>query len=223
MIKVIFFDTNDTLYSSEDFARAQSRQPIYQLAELKKITFHDAQQLFENKKKILERKLAHVTKVAVMMELGISRIAMQRYMALIDAQHYLSSDPKLKQMLRELVEDYQLGIISNVLKKAVANILTALGVPRRLFTYFVTVGNTTHSKPHPEPFEKAIELSGRAASEIVYVGDSLTKDIIPAKRAGMQTILISNNAKLADDPHVDTVITSIYEVPSALETLKQAA
>ena len=217
MIKAIFFDTSDTLYNSEEFQQAQSAQPIAQLAKIKQTALDEAEEMFEAKKEALKQSLDHVTKVAVMMEFGVSRMEMQECMAQIDAQQFLSADVKLFNTLKKLSEDYRLGIISNILEKAVVNVLEALRVEKTLFSYLVTVNNTVASKPNPEPFLKAVELSGLEPDEIVYVGDSLTKDIIPAKQAGMKTVWVTQE-KITDD-HVDATISSIYEIESVLPSL----
>lgn len=46
------------------------------------------------------------------------------------------------------------------------------------------------SKPAPEFFAKVAAVVGRAPEEILYVGDRLDNDILPAKRAGMRTALL---------------------------------
>ena len=214
MIKTIFFDTSDTLYSNKTFEKSQAEQPIHLLAELKRISFQDARQLFNAKKTELANKLSHVTKVSVMIEFGVSRQEMQEHMAKLDAHNFLSADVDLTKILKSLSKKYKLGIISNILKKSVTNVLAALCVPLNLFSYFVTVDNTTKSKPDAEPFLKAIELANCSPEEIIYVGDSLTKDIIPAKNVGLKTIWITKEP--TDDPHADFIIADLYKLPSVL-------
>jgi len=219
MVKVIFFDTSDTLYHNPEFEGAQKKQPIKQLSEAKNISVDEAKELFSKTKEKLKHTTGHVTKVAVMMELGISRIEMQEYLSLVDAKEFLSSDEKLNQTISNLRKNYELGIITNILKKFVLNILDVLEINEELFSYFVSVDNTSMSKPNDEPFQKAIKLSNVAADECVYVGDSLTKDIIPAKKNGMKTILISKD--ITNDSHIDVRIDSIYEIEDGLKKLNE--
>ena len=212
-IKTIFFDTSDTLYHNPEFEKAQKKQPILQLSEVKGITYEEAEILFKKTKEELKDKMVHVPKVAVMMELGISRLEMQEYLAKVDAKEYLTSDEELNNMLKRLKEKYKLGIITNILHKFLDDILTALDVDKNLFSYIVSVDNTSKSKPDKEPFLKAIELSGCQASECAYVGDSLTKDLIPVKSVGMKTVWVSKDDK--DDPNVDVRIDSVTDVEEA--------
>ena len=214
MIKVVFFDTSDTLYSNKDFEKAQSKQPIYLLSEKKNISFAEGERLFKDKKEDLKNKLDHVTKVAVMMEFGFSRLEMQENMARIDAHDFLSSDEKLSSMIKNLSKNYKLGIISNILKKAVKNVLEVLNVSEEYFDFLVTVDNTSKSKPNRDPFLKAIELANIDPSEIVYIGDSLTKDIIPAKKEGLRTIWITG--KKESSKYADAIVKNIYEIPEII-------
>lgn len=46
------------------------------------------------------------------------------------------------------------------------------------------------SKPAPEFFAKVAAVVGRPPEEILYVGDRLDNDILPARRAGMRTALL---------------------------------
>ncbi|MEA3343341.1 MAG: HAD family hydrolase, partial [archaeon] len=80
-----------------------------------------------------------------------------------------------------------------------------------------SVDNTSNSKPHEEPFLKAIELSGLAPGECVYVGDSLTKDMMPAKKIGMKTIWLTRESE--KNEFVDVSIGSIYEVEEAISKI----
>ncbi|MEU4835578.1 HAD family hydrolase [Streptosporangium sp. NPDC023615] len=46
------------------------------------------------------------------------------------------------------------------------------------------------AKPAPEFFARVAEVSGREPGEILYVGDRLDNDVLPARAAGMRTALI---------------------------------
>ncbi|GII91869.1 HAD family hydrolase [Sinosporangium siamense] len=45
-------------------------------------------------------------------------------------------------------------------------------------------------KPKPEFFDKVVEVAGRPPGEILYVGDRLDNDVVPARQAGMRTALL---------------------------------
>ena len=65
-------------------------------------------------------------------------------------------------------------------------------------------------KPHREIFEKALELSGCKADEIVHIGDSYMSDVKGAMAAGIQAVLVSREKERAY-PNV-RVVRSLDEV-----------
>ena len=65
-------------------------------------------------------------------------------------------------------------------------------------------------KPHRELFEKALEVSGCKADEVVHVGDSLSSDAKGAQAAGITPILIDRSGK-KQAPGIRTV-TSLLEI-----------
>ncbi|MFD0405639.1 HAD family hydrolase [Kitasatospora sp. NPDC127116] len=68
------------------------------------------------------------------------------------------------------------------------------GLLRELFTGDVDLIGTSDdwgaSKPDPAFFEKVAEVVPAEPGEILYVGDRLDNDVLPARAAGMQTALI---------------------------------
>lgn len=68
------------------------------------------------------------------------------------------------------------------------------GILRELFTGDVDLIGTSDdwgaSKPDPTFFERVAEVVPAEVHEILYVGDRLDNDVLPAARAGMQTALI---------------------------------
>lgn len=65
-------------------------------------------------------------------------------------------------------------------------------------------------KPHRELFEKALEVSGCRADEVVHVGDSPSSDAKGAQAAGITPILIDRSGK-KQAPGIRTV-TSLLEI-----------
>ena len=65
----------------------------------------------------------------------------------------------------------------------------------KYFSVVVTVDDTTHHKPHPEPVLKALEQLGAAPEEALMVGDSVF-DIQCAHNAGVKGVLVSWGAAL---------------------------
>ena len=69
-------------------------------------------------------------------------------------------------------------------------------------------------KPDPAIFQMGVDRLGLAAEEIVVVGDSYDKDIVPASKIGCQTIWLKSIgwSPYRGDETADTVITDFQEL-----------
>lgn len=65
-------------------------------------------------------------------------------------------------------------------------------------------------KPHRELFEKALEVSGCRAEEVIHIGDSVFSDVNGAKAAGIRPVLLDRKGK-HQETGVETV-RSLLEV-----------
>jgi HAD superfamily hydrolase (TIGR01509 family) len=74
------------------------------------------------------------------------------------------------------------------------------------------------SKPDPRFFTLALERLGAAPGDAVFVGDSLERDLRPAKGVGMRTIWLRDNLEgSCNEPGLpDLTISSLSELPRAL-------
>jgi HAD superfamily hydrolase (TIGR01549 family) len=73
-------------------------------------------------------------------------------------------------------------------------------------------------KPDPAFFAKVAAVAGRAPEEILYVGDRLDNDVLPAARAGMRTALLRRgpwgylHAERAEAAQADLVVDSLVDL-----------
>ncbi len=70
-------------------------------------------------------------------------------------------------------------------------------------------------KPDPRIFTLGVEALGLKPEEVVVVGDSMDKDIIPARKAGCQTVWFKGEGwtdETVDESQADRVITSLSEI-----------
>jgi HAD superfamily hydrolase (TIGR01509 family) len=74
------------------------------------------------------------------------------------------------------------------------------------------------SKPDPRFFSMALERLGATAADAVFVGDSLDRDIGPAKSLGMRTVWLRDDLEppCRDTSLVDATITQLTEVSDVL-------
>jgi HAD superfamily hydrolase (TIGR01549 family) len=216
-IKAIFFDTSDTLYKNEELEKAYPQKLTEMVAREKKLSLDEAKKLLNETTAKLEATEKHVTKIRTAAELGFGpdEVYSKAFDKVAPAD-YLKEDASLRDCMSLLGQSYKLGIISNLKKLHVVKVLEALGLKADLFAYYVTLDVVQKIKPDAEPFLKAIELSGCPADECIYIGDSPTKDMRPAKEAGMRTVLVTTNHTDADTQYADSVVTNVTELPSLL-------
>ncbi|MFI6786868.1 HAD family hydrolase [Nonomuraea sp. NPDC050383] len=81
------------------------------------------------------------------------------------------------------------------------------------------------SKPDPGFFAKVAAVAGREPSEILYVGDRLDNDVLPAGRAGMRTALLRRgpwgylHAERPQAGAADVVVDDLHALLPALSRL----
>ena len=78
-------------------------------------------------------------------------------------------------------------------------------------------------KPDPKLFQMAIEQLGAPAEEIVFVGDSFERDILPAKALGMTTFwMAGDKARVPPDPSkVDGILYSLEDLGALLAPFRK--
>jgi HAD superfamily hydrolase (TIGR01549 family) len=75
------------------------------------------------------------------------------------------------------------------------------------------------AKPDPAFFAKVSAVAGLPPAEILYVGDRLDNDVLPARAAGMRTALIRRgpwgylHAVRPEAAQADVVVDSLLELP----------
>ncbi|SDG34817.1 haloacid dehalogenase superfamily, subfamily IA, variant 1 with third motif having Dx(3-4)D or Dx(3-4)E [Sinosporangium album] len=77
-------------------------------------------------------------------------------------------------------------------------------------------------KPKPEFFDRVVEVAGCGPGEILYVGDRLDNDVVPAKQAGMRAALLRRgpwgyvHAARPEAAQADLVVDGLWELAVAL-------
>jgi FMN phosphatase YigB (HAD superfamily) len=81
------------------------------------------------------------------------------------------------------------------------------------------------AKPAPEFFAKVAAVAGREPGEILYVGDRLDNDVLPAGRAGMRTALLRRgpwgylHAERPQAKAADAIVDDLHALLPVLERL----
>jgi HAD superfamily hydrolase (TIGR01549 family) len=78
-------------------------------------------------------------------------------------------------------------------------------------------------KPSPEFFARLVKMSGCAPRDVVYVGDRVDNDVVPAKQAGMTSVFLRRGpwgiiqGRRPEAAQADIRIASLTELRAALE------
>jgi HAD superfamily hydrolase (TIGR01549 family) len=188
-IKHIWFDFSDTIGRIntpvadaavlEAFAEVTKRKQSPELAE---------------EVKVLRQQ--HGSTTAIFTSLGMPATFLVDRLGRIDPQVlYSLTDPNIPRVLQELNQILPISIFSN---NRLDTILPALGVSPQWFTHILGPDRVARPKPFPDGFEMMIRLSGVAAGEILFIGDEVKKDLLPARALGIRTGLLWSVSDEAD-------------------------
>jgi N-acetyl-D-muramate 6-phosphate phosphatase len=96
--------------------------------------------------------------------------------------------PGIAELLDQL-DDRQLpwGIVTNKPARFTIPLMQELGLSQRA-ACVISGGDTTHSKPHPEPLLTASSALAIAPDECIYLGDDI-RDVQASLAAGMEPVI----------------------------------
>lgn len=103
--------------------------------------------------------------------------------------------PETKEVLESLKKQGAiLGVVTSNNSIHVRNIFEHCGIDKNLLDVVVGNKEAKHSKPHPEPILKALEMLNYQGdgSDVVYIGDALN-DALAAINAKVNPILLDRN------------------------------
>ena len=118
-----------------------------------------------------------------------------------------------REVLLQLRQDYPMVLVSNFYGN-IAVVLREFGLDG-IFQEIVESAVVGVRKPDPRIFSLGVEALGLKAEEVVVVGDSMDKDIIPASKAGCQTVWFKGEGWTdapVDERLADRVITDLGEL-----------
>lgn len=124
----------------------------------------------------------------------------------LEAEIPLALYPDVEPTLARLKDDgFILGLISNAPADTV-HVVETLGLSTYLDPVVIS-GAVGYTKPHPEIFRIALRGAGVGPDESVHVGDLYEADVVGARNAGIEGILIDRDGSHAgpDCPHLKTL------------------
>lgn len=130
----------------------------------------------------------------------------------------LTQAEKLLKSLRSEFQETNFVIVSNFCGN-----LEVILKEFSLYPLFTTVIDSFHfgrSKPHFAPFLAALDSLSISGKEAIFIGDSIERDLIPAKKLSMTTIHIKTpEDKTTGDSSIDFTIHSLEELPLLLRKI----
>lgn len=99
-----------------------------------------------------------------------------------------------------------LGLISNI-DHDITPLLNELGL-KSLLQVVVTSQDAGFNKPQPEIFQEALKRAGVRASQAIYIGDQYQVDVVGAKKAGMEGVLLDRGGyfvEINDCPRIQSL------------------
>lgn len=118
-----------------------------------------------------------------------------------------------KKVLLVLKESYPLVLVSNFYGN-LSVVLEEFGL-QDIFDHVIESAAVGVRKPNPAIFQMGVEALSLPADSVAVVGDSLTKDIIPAKKVGCRTIWLKGegwDAQPEMSDSADYVIKNLTEL-----------
>ena len=115
-----------------------------------------------------------------------------------------------REVLLQLKAHYPMVLVSNFYGN-IATVLREFGLDG-IFQAVIESAVVGVRKPDPRIYRLGVEALGLRPEEVVVVGDSIEKDIIPAQKAGCQTVWFKGEGwtdDLVDESVPDRVITDL--------------
>lgn len=130
----------------------------------------------------------------------------------LEQNHYLLRNNKI---LTQLKTSYELGIVSNFTGNL--ELILAECDCLNLFNFVLDSYHVGFSKPDLRIFQIALKKTNQKAENVLFVGDNLERDILPAKTLGMKTCWLIRHGTKNSSGHrpsdIDLKITSLLDLP----------
>ena len=120
-----------------------------------------------------------------------------------------------RPVVEELSKKYKLVLVSNFY----GNIQTILK-DFQLFDYFAEIVESSVvgvRKPDPAIYQLGVDAMAYTAEQVLVVGDSFSKDMVPAKKVGCKAVWLKGEGwggEVTDDSWPDAIITDMVQLLS---------
>ncbi len=194
MIRHVWFDLSGTLAVHSDNAEAikdRLRYETYAEVVGKPVT-KALKREYEN---LLAR---HGSNSAVFRSLGKPSNFWERRASMLDKGKIYKPSEAVVATLRKLKNAVPISLFTNAGHDEIRETIDFLGIDIGWFTFIISGDDVKERKPEPHGFMEMIKRSKLPPHEILYVGDRVNVDILPAKKHGMKTCLVWGRSEEAD-------------------------
>jgi putative hydrolase of the HAD superfamily len=207
--RAVIFDVGGTLYVCPALDALVEEQANVVLATARDCTVEEAKELLRAQRAENKEKHGDPSKVRALESLGVPGGAFQDAAAALDPAPLLNGAPPVGPLLTALREmGVEVGVLSNFKESLVRKVFACLGADWSQVDASVCVEDGLPIKPDPAPFGAICGRLRVEPREAVFVGDSVAKDLTPAKRLGMTTVLVESGELDGDSSVVDHRVAS---------------
>jgi len=135
-------------------------------------------------------------------------------------QQYLASKSididGVDEVLPELRRDYRMAIVSTTRREDFQFIHRERRIPS-YFEFIITIEDCTRPKPHPDPYQRALDRFGASPSEAIAIEDS-SRGLKAARAAGLDCIVVRSEFTATQDfTGAYCIVNSVKEIPAVLK------
>lgn len=225
--KFIYFDLDDTLLNHKK-AEENGLQDVYDHFEvLKTCSIDELKSVYHNINKGLweeygrgeiDRYILHRRRFEeTFLELGIRpdlyHEAGQVYMNYY--RNHWEWIKGAKEAYLKIADNFPVGIITNGFAETQRMKIAQFDFESTA-RHIVISEDIGVMKPHPKIFDHATELVGLDRSDILYVGDSISSDVVGGKKAGWQVAWYTQNTNQNEEVSPDLAFSTFSELLSEL-------
>ncbi len=231
-VQLLTFDLDDTLWevhpvlvaaerSVRQFLQANCPLVLEQFKtedfiELRRKLFADEPELRHQISQLRIRAMQIALQESGYDEPQAQQLSLQAFEVFIEARHAVAYFDGVVDSLEALHNQYQLGVLTN--GNADINRLDI----KPYFKFAVAAEHINASKPAPDHFHKALQLSGVAAEEMIHIGDHPEHDIYGAQQLGIKTIWVNyNNQQWPDAEPPTTEVQKFSELAAAVAKIER--
>jgi len=209
---LICFDLDNTLVDSDNL-HVFAFQKAFKNYGLPKVKDHIIKELLGLTGVVIVKTLFH----KLSDEEAIKIVGEHNKYSIKCAKKFVKPFPGVKQVLKKLKKDHELGVVSNCAHKEILAILKAAKINIKLFKVIVGDDEVRCGKPCPDEILKVEKLTHHNAEYVV--GDS-PYDIMAGKKAKCRTIAVLTgdySRKRLKEEKPDYIIKNLKKLPEVLE------